>query len=126
MGAACANWRGGRTKKRSGHIDAWVSPDDPLASMASGRNYIPEHRLVVARHLKRCLKSWEVVHHINGDKTDNRIGNLQLLPSSVLHNTHINKIIKCLTEENESLRHRIKVLEEILEYDQGECLIDKD
>jgi len=47
------------------------------------------HRVVVERHLGRSLLRSEQVHHINGDRTDNRVENLQILTSgehSRLHN----------------------------------------
>lgn len=47
--------------------------------------YVPQHILVMERHMSKLLgykffmPSWMVVHHINGEKTDNRIDNLKLM-----------------------------------------------
>ena len=56
-GMARSNWNGGRISHQ-GYIKVKIYPDDFFFAMAGNQNYIWEHRLVMAKHLGRCLHDW--------------------------------------------------------------------
>lgn len=73
------NWSGGRGIDP---VDGYVRIHMPNHPMASPNGYVREHRLVVASHIGRVLHRSEVIHHINGDRTDNRLENLELMSNN--------------------------------------------
>jgi len=81
VGSKNARWKGGRYITKFGYVLIKAHGHPFLNKMG----YIQEHRLVIEKHIGRYLTRKEVVHHINGIKTDNRIENLMLLPSLSAH-----------------------------------------
>ena len=71
-------WKGGRYTHVSGYIHVLVPKGDFFRPMADPNGYVREHRLVMARHLGRCLHRWENVHHKDGNKSNNALENLEL------------------------------------------------
>jgi len=73
------SYKGGRIRTDGGYYSIMVDGDDSIAApMANLAGYVPEHRLVIAKAIGRPLHKGESVHHINGDRGDNRLENLQL------------------------------------------------
>ncbi len=105
LGINHKNWKGGRHRQGNGYIMVWVADDDFFAPMRNNKRCVLEHRLVVAKHLGRCLQPWEIVHHKNHIKDDNRIENLQL----VTDDRH--KQITILENEIKHLKQRVTLLE---------------
>ena len=109
-------WKGGRLKTTDGYIAVYLRPNDFFYSMTR-KNYILEHRLVMAKHLGRCLHSWEIVHHKNHIKDDNQIENLQLVTDDrhkqigVLENRirHLEQRVTLLEAENLLLKEEVRV-----------------
>lgn len=61
-------------------------------SIRSDKRYV--HRKVMEEFLGRRLDSSEIVHHINGDKKDNRLENLQIVSRSEHINLHREDLMK--------------------------------
>ena len=78
FGEKSSNWKGGRKKNKQGY---W-------------RIYIPnkfegyEHIYLMEQKLKRKLTKEEIVHHINYDRSNNRIENLYLFSTKKQHSSY--------------------------------------
>lgn len=83
-GAGNPSWKGGY-RYADGYREIKLQPDDFFYPMAKKSGYVAEHRLVMAKHLHRCLLPWEIVHHKNGIRDDNRLEKLELLPTMRQH-----------------------------------------
>lgn len=82
-------WKGGQFIDTDGYRKIRVE-NHPRKRNYNGVVYIAEHILVMEKHLGRYLEKDEVVHHINRNRLDNRIENLQVMTHrehSKLHNT---------------------------------------
>ena len=66
------SWKGGRTITHAGYISICIG---------NGKRRL-EHILIAEKILGRPLKKDECVHHVNGDKTDNRNKNLVICTKS--------------------------------------------
>ena len=91
------DWKGGRIVDRNGYVFLFrpehpecIRVNEMRRLKANGgyyrkEKYIQEHRLVMEEHLGRYLNPNEVVHHLNGQRADNRLSNLVLFQSNAEH-----------------------------------------
>lgn len=75
-GSDNGHWKGGKHHRKDGYklVRIGIVP-----RTFKGARYKLEHRIVMEKHLGRPLLRSEIVHHKNGNNSDNRIKNLEIL-----------------------------------------------
>ena len=69
-----------KEKSKKGHIDkrGYIVLYNSIHPNKWKNDHIHEHVLIMSEYLGRPLKKGENIHHINGDRQDNRVENLEL------------------------------------------------
>ncbi len=83
LGSNNSQWKGGVFETRG---DKYISsPNHPNKTKAG---YVKESRLIMEKKVGRYLTREEVVHHLDGDKTNNHPDNLHLFKNQSEHRTY--------------------------------------
>lgn len=82
-------FKGGVGSKKK--IDGYMRVYFPEHPYSDDGGFIAEHILVVEAYIGRRIASSECIHHINGNRSDNRVANLALMTKSDHAKYHSNE-----------------------------------
>lgn len=101
-GSSNSNWRGGISRYADNRVRIY-DPDNP---MSDSRGYVLRSRLVISEQLGKPLTEVEIVHHRDGDVTNDDRDNLALFASSADH-TRFHHLKRALASLTSSARYAI-------------------
>ena len=79
--------------------NGYVHIYNPQHPFCNAKKYVREHRLIIEKQIGRYLHKWELVHHINEIRNDNRVENLRIVSKSEHEKIHSRKARnKCLAK----------------------------
>lgn len=85
-GSAHYRWNAGRMLNEDGYVKVRVGVDHPLADP---NGYAYEHLVVWCAAGRTVPGQGETLHHMNEDKADNRLGNLEMMTRGDHNALHI-------------------------------------
>ena len=92
FGSKNPKWKGGRCKMADGRMMVYAR-GNPLANI-SGGVYMLEYRGIAQKKLGRLLRRGEIVHHIDGDVSNNDPSNLDVITRSEHIRIHRDEMVK--------------------------------
>ena len=102
-GEKSGNWNGGKRKTSKGYIQI-LCPDHPRAD-SSG--YVMEHIVIFERETGIEIPQNCCIHHLNGNKSDNRIENLCMMTHAshtVFHHKGVSHSLEAIEKIKNSKR----------------------
>ena len=103
-GEGNGRWNGGKMKNTGGYTELNKNlVEKEYHYLTDCRGYIREHRLVAAKKYNRKIDKKEIVHHLNGIRTDNRPENLVIVDSSKHERHTFERILQDRIRELENM-----------------------